>query len=389
MSLKDIPKGILRVLSFTSAPRPNHVLIDEIVLWNGTPAMPDLACAGLDSAASSEHFRVGVDANYVTQGEKADHGFWIDGKRVDPLDLFAVNGANAFRVRLWVGEEGESRLEYAVNLAYRAQQAGLRPYLVMFLSEEWSDVNKQPAPARWADLTLDEQVRIVQQYTRETEQHFIDRGVLIDLYEIGNEIDYGICGVFADETQPRDPASLRSAIWPDQARLLQAAIEGVREADSEARFLLHIANSWSPEFASAFFQAMTDFGVEFDYVGLSYYPSSMGLPVAIRFCDTLNRLHTDIGKPIIIAETAYPAELPIGGMFGDWRRPFPGYAFTPEGQAWWLRDFLAGMRARGDVVGVYLFSPEFWFSGELWGPFALFDSKGEARPAIGSFNIEE
>jgi arabinogalactan endo-1,4-beta-galactosidase len=98
-------------------------------------------------------------------------------------------------------------------------------------------------------------------------------------------------------------------------------------------------------------------------------------------------LSTEIGKPIIIAETAYPAEPPIGGMFGDWRRPLPGYPMSPEGQAWWLKDLLAGMRTRDDVIGIYYFSPEFWFSGELWSPFALFDSEGKARPAIASFNI--
>jgi hypothetical protein len=59
---------------------------------------------------------------------------------------------------------------------------------------------------------------------------------------------------------------------------------------------------------------------------------------------------------------------------------------SPEGQAWWLKDLLAGMRTRDDVIGIYYFSPEFWFSGELWGPFALFDGEGKARPAIASFN---
>ncbi|MCK4242871.1 MAG: glycosyl hydrolase 53 family protein [Dehalococcoidia bacterium] len=210
---------------------------------------------------------------------------------------------------------------------------------------------------------------------------------MLDFYEIGNEIDYGICGIFADATQPRDAASLRSAIWSDEARLIQAAIEGVREADPEAHILLHIASSWDPDFAVAFFQAMTDLGVEYDYVGLSYYPSAFGMVAAVRFCDTLDRLSTEIGKPIVVAETAYPAETPTGGMFGDWRRALPGYPLTPEGQAWWLADLLTGMYERGDVLGVYVFSPDFWFSGELWGPFALFDGEGEARPAVASFDI--
>ncbi|MBE9507585.1 MAG: glycosyl hydrolase 53 family protein, partial [Chloroflexi bacterium] len=92
-------------------------------------------------------------------------------------------------------------------------------------------------------------------------------------------------------------------------------------------------------------------------------------------------------KPIVIAETAYPAEPPTGGMFGDWRRALPGYPLTSEGQAWWLADLLVGLRARGDVLGVYYFSPGFWFSGELWSPFALFDGEGKPRPALASFDV--
>ena len=149
--------------------------------------------------------------------------------------------------------------------------------------------------------------------------------------------------------------------------------------------MLHIATTWDPTFAVEFFQAMSDLGVEYDYVGLSHYPSAFGVATADRFCATLDRLSDKVGKPIIIAEAAYPAEPPTGGMFGDWRRSLPGYPLAPEGQAWWVADLLQGMQARGDVVGVYYFSPEFWFAGELWGPFALFDGAGRARPAVASF----
>jgi arabinogalactan endo-1,4-beta-galactosidase len=368
--------SLVDISSILAAPHPNQVAIDEIVLWEGTLAPFDLSCGDNGAPAPSENFRVGADANYVPQGER--HGYRAGEQRVDPLALFAANGADGFRVRLWVGDKGDSKLEYATDLALQAQETGLRPYLVLFLSEDWADVNKQPAPRAWDKLPLDQRANATRQYARETAQRFLDRGIELDFYEIGNEIDYGICGVFADATQPRDATSLRNDTWPDEAHLIQAAIEGVREADPEARFLLHIATSWDPGFAVAFFQAMTDLGVKYDYAGLSFYPSAFGPPAADRFCDTLDQLSAEIGKPIVIAEAAYPAEVPAGGMFADWRRPLPGYPLTPEGQAWWWSDFLAGMKARSDVVGVYYFSPDFYFSGELWGPFALFDSEGVA-----------
>jgi arabinogalactan endo-1,4-beta-galactosidase len=308
----------------------------------------------------------------------------VGDDRVDPLELFAANGANAFRLRLFVGEKGESKLDFATEVAKRVTPIGLKPYLILFLSDDWADVNKQPAPAEWAGLTLEERAEAIRKYSNETVQHFIDQGITMDFYEIGNEIDYGIAGVFADTKHPRDLHTLRQTIWVDEAFLIKAAIEGVRMADPEAKILLHIATSWSPDFASAFFQAMTDLGVDYDYTGLSYYPSVFGSPSAIQFCVTLDRLSAEVGKPIIIAETAYPAEPPTGGLFNDWRRSVYGYPLTPEGQAWWLMDFLETMRGRKDVLGVYLFSPGFWFSGELWGPFALFGNDGMARPAVAS-----
>ncbi len=380
---------IIDIAGFLGLPTPNEVEIGEVVLWSGTVAPFDLSCSAAGPATADADFRVGVDANYVPLGEQTGRDFTVGERSVDPIELFAANGADSFRVRLWLGDEGESKLSYATDVARRAQDAGLRPYLVLFLAEDWADVNKQPAPEAWADLSLDDRAEAIRSYTREAAQHFRDESVDIDFYEIGNEIDYGICGVFAEVTEERDPPSLRETIWPAEAQMIRSAIDGVREADPDARFMLHIANSWDPDFAVAFFQAMTDLGVTYDYVGLSLYPSAFGVAATSQFCSVLDALETEIGKPVILAETAYPAEPTTGGPFGDWRRPLPGYSLTSDGQARWVSDLLAGMRARSDVVGVYYFSPEFWFAGEVWGPFALFDGDGVARPAVGSFHTAD
>jgi arabinogalactan endo-1,4-beta-galactosidase len=370
-----------------AAPRPNRVVIDTIELWSGGPDHVDIGCSSVVSDSHTQSLSVGVDSNFIPQAEAQNQGFWVSGDRVDPLELFAVNGVDSFRLRLWVGDKGESKLDYATDLAKRAQAVGLQPYLVLFLSEDWSDINKQPVPAVWADLKVSERADAIRDYAKKVAQHFKNEGIQLAFYEIGNEIDYGISGVFADTDHPRDPNTLLETVWPDEAILIKAAIDGIREVDSEALFMLHIASAWSPHFSLAFFNAMEQFDVPYDYIGLSYYPSSFGQPLVVQFCRTLDRLSAEIRKPIIIAETAYPAEPPTGGPFGDWRRAVPGYPLTEEGQAFWLVDLLSGMQERNDVMGVYVFSPAFWFSGELWGPFALFDSKGNARAAIGSFNL--
>jgi arabinogalactan endo-1,4-beta-galactosidase len=383
-----ISLALVDFTSYIASPKPNRVLIEEIVIWEGAPDRSNVTCASPEPISEPTGFRIGVDANFVPLGEEQGLGFWVGEARVDPLELLAANGANAFRLRLFFGEKGESKLDYVTELAKRAEQVGLDPYLILFLSDDWADVNKQPAPAVWADLTLEERAEAIRQYAQETTAHFIEQGITLDFYEVGNEIDHGIAGVFADTKHPRDPQTLQESIWPDEALLIKAAIKGVRTADPDAKIMLHIATSWSPDFARTFFRTMIDQGVDYDYVGLSFYPSAFGPLTAVQFCKTLERLKVEVGKPIIIAETAYPAEPPTGGMFNDWRRSIYGYPLTPEGQAWWLADFLAGMRSREDVLGVYIFSPAFWFSGELWAPFALFDQEGRARPAVGSLNLD-
>ncbi|MEJ2550609.1 MAG: glycosyl hydrolase 53 family protein [Anaerolineales bacterium] len=381
---------LIDISGFIAAPSPNTIAIDEITLWEGAVAPFDLSCSASVSSESGGEtvFRTGVDANYVPQAEAAGRGYFAGDRRVDPLELFAANGVDAFRVRLWVGDEGESGLNYATDLARRAQDAGLRPYLVIFLSDGWADVNKQPVPEIWSGRTLEERAQLIREYSTEAVSRFMQAGIDLDFYEIGNEIDYGISGVFADPAQARDPASLRETIWPDEAHLIRAAMDGVLEADEDARFMLHIATSWDPDFSAAFYRAMAESGVDYDYIGLSLYPSAFGLAAYERFCETLDRLKADVGKPVILAETAYPAEPPSGGPFGDWKRTLPGYPLTPAGQAYWLADFLAGMRRRNDVAGVYVFGPDFWFSGEVWSPFALFDGEGRARPALAAFGAD-
>ena len=103
-------------------------------------------------SAQEAKFLNGVDANYSAQ--MASTGATWEGGR-NPGDLFQLlkrNGVDAFRTRMWVTEAGMSTTAYAMDVAGKAQAAGIRPYLVLFLSENWSDYVKQPAPAAWQGL---------------------------------------------------------------------------------------------------------------------------------------------------------------------------------------------------------------------------------------------
>jgi arabinogalactan endo-1,4-beta-galactosidase len=334
------------------------------------------------AAFGADELRVGVDANYAPGMEREGRQWRWDGVARDPFDGIAAAGVQSFRVRLWTSDEGPHGRREATAVTRRALAAGLEPYLVIFLSADWADLMKQPAPADWQELDVDGRAAAVRRYARETVAHFRKAGLRSHVYEIGNEIDYGICGVYPGKGTKKNPESLRRRCWPDAARIITAAQAGVLEADPEARFMLHIAHWWDARFCIDFFRFMIDTGVRVDLAGLSYFPSAAigGSLEMEQFGDVVTRLHEAVGLPVVVAETAYPASREFTGQFARWKREAPGYPLTPEGQRRWLADFLAFCHHHPHIHEVFYWSPE-WFGLGMWQAFALFDMDGEARPA--------
>ena len=337
---------------------------------------------GAATAAAKEPLRVGVDANYSLDMERAGAQWTWDGTPTDLFEGMARRGVTEFRVRLWTREDGPHGKAYATAVVQQALQAGLNPYLVLFLSEDWSDMMKQPLPAAWQGLSLDERAEAVRVYSRDVVAHFRRQGLKSHLYEIGNEIDYGLCGEYPGKGTKKNPETLSRGLWPRSARIIRASQAGVREADPEAKFMLHIAHWWDAEFCEAFFRFMLDQGVQLDFAGLSYFPSSNigGSLEMDQFGDTVSRLAAAIRRPVIVAETAYPSTRDFKGQFSRWKYEVLGYPLTPDGQRRWVADFLAFCDSHPDISAVYYWSPE-WYGEGMWKAFAFFDPLGAAKPA--------
>ncbi|MGI9176654.1 MAG: glycosyl hydrolase 53 family protein [Pirellulales bacterium] len=329
---------------------------------------------------------VGVDANYSLGLEREGRLWrWEDGAE-DLFNGMAQAGVRGFRVRLWTGDDGPHGLAVATEVVRRSAAAGLDPYLVLFLSEDWADLMKQPAPAAWADLDIPARAEAVRAYSRDAVAELRRAGLTSHLYEIGNEIDYGICGVYPGKSTKKSPESLRRRLWPQAAELIRGSQAGVLEADPDARFMLHVAHWWDEAFVIAFCDCMQEHGVRIDVVGLSYFPSANigGSLEMADFFRVVAAVHAAIGRPIVVAETAYPSTREFTGQFGRWKRAAPGYPLTPDGQRRWLTDFLDACGHDPAIAAVYYWSPE-WYGEGMWKAFALFDVEGAARPAWSAF----
>lgn len=338
------------------------------------------------AAAGANALHVGVDANYSLAMEKNGQNWRWSGQEQELFKGMAERGVKQFRVRLWTGDDGTNGKHYATEIVKRTTAAGLDPYLVIFLSEDWADMVKQPAPTIWKDLDLEARAKAVQKYSQDIVTHFRVAGLRSHLYEIGNEIDYGICGVYPGKSTKKNPETLSRQCWPDAAKLIRASQAGVLAADPQAKFLLHIAHWWDVGFCTSFFQFMTNHGVQLDYAGLSYFPTAnIGGSLELeQFGAVVTQLHAAIKRPIMIPETAYPSTKDFKGQFSRWKKETPGYPLTPEGQRRWLQDFLAFCEQHPAIDSVYYWSPE-WCGEGMWKGFALFDPAGTAKPAWSAF----
>ena len=347
---------------------------------------------------------MGVDGNYLLLMQQLPFRWRLNGVPIENVySFFHQRGVNAFRLRVFALEEGDFSFPYALQTARLAEQNGLDCAITYFLSSQWTDIGKQTAPGSWykeydwANLTLQEKCNLITNYTSTTTLRFIQGGIDADIYEIGNEIDYGICDIFETNESLRENVSwMQTTIWPLMSYYINAAIDGIRAVDPTSMFVLHIAHWWDYNFSYGFFSTMIQHDVPLDYLGLSFYPSSGIYDIgeamynhrnATRsqqlFFTNTERLSTRCARPIIVSEYAYPSSSLIIGMFSSFNHAVEGYPLTFQGQQDWLRDFLLWCHEQPFIAGTYYFSPEFYLY--LWAPMALFTFWGRAKPAVDSF----
>ena len=343
-------------------------------------------------------FLNGLDMNYVPLMEECSLK-WRDEDESEIRDLFLYfrrKGANCLRVRTWVGDSGPSRLPYAKNIAERAYAVNLKIQPTIFLSDSWSDLYKQPAPKGWDTISFQDKLDRVESYISKLVKDLMPLKDICGYYQIGNEIDYGICGIFAHDKKNRKNLKwLKNHVWKHEAAILGKAVHTVRTHDNEKPIALHLGKWWDPCLVTSFLSAMDEFNVEYEIVCFSFYPTMFG--VSLEPLGQFKEIAEKNRKVVAIAEYAYPSK-PVKGQFWFMNKPSPGYTLTPEGQSLWLRDFLVQCR-RLNLHAAFYWSPELYLTkdhkGKLsepeemplsfgWGPMSFFDEKGCGKPCVNS-----
>src|SRR4051794_34881657 len=261
------------------------------------------AQAGPPAPAPPGGLYLGGDLSYVNEMENCGAVYRLHGKPIDPFKLLKREGGNIVRVRIWVNPTWTKYSNYAdvLKTIRRTHAAGMQALLDFHYSDDWADGGKQIAPAAWAGLDIDGQVKALHDYTLDTLRTLDADGAMPEMVQVGNETNPELLG----GKIPDPPIN-----WARNARLLNAGIQAVQEAGDKgsfhARIMLHIAQ---PENVLPWFDAAQKAGVTgYDLIGISYYKKwSTYSPEQLK--QVIAEARRRYGKDVIVVETGYPFTL--------------------------------------------------------------------------------
>lgn len=331
---------------------------------------------------------LGGDISMVSRLEKYGVEFRDNGQAKELIALMGEYGCNCFRLRLFVEPTGRGGViqdvPYTIALGRRIKAAGATFLLDLHYSDTWADPSHQDKPKAWADLEFEALAATVQGYTADVIGQFVQAGAAPEMVQIGNEIAPGFLWP-EGKLAGREPDAERQRF----TTLLKAGIAGVRQADpNEAiKIVIHIESGGDAKKCEWFYGNLEQYGVDYDIIGLSYYPWWHGTLEMLR--DNLARTSQRFGKPVFVVETAY------------FNRPFEVDRGTYKDSLQWEKS-RAGQKAfLCDVIEAVRQTPESRGMGVLWwypesvsirrpggwndGATALFDKDGTPLEAMQCF----
>jgi len=326
----------------------------------------------------------------------------VNNQRIpDVITWVKQQGWNAARVRLFVNPANASaadkgqgviqNLDTVKVLGRRIKEAGMRFMLDFHYSDSWADPVKQYTPAEWAGLDDEALTQKIYEYTRDCLRALKAAGATPDYIQTGNEISYGMCWgpVGTPAASLKKCYSGDEANWPRFTNLLKAAGRACREECPQAKIILHTERAAKPSIMLNFYNQMRDKGVDYDIIGLSYYPYYHGaLSVLTNALNQLTNNYQD--KDIMVVETGYSYHYKVGDQ--DFSSTWP---LTYEGQRQFTADLIARIKPYAKVKGLFWWFPEaneFGLGGSLWNTLHVNDAwynaglwdheTGRATPAL-------
>ena len=300
----------------------------------------------------ADDFIFGMDVSSLLVEEKSGVKYYdFDGNEQDALKTFADAGINYIRLRVWNDPYdengngyggGNNDLPTAIELGKRATGYGMRVLIDFHYSDFWADPQKQILPKAWVGMSLSEKSSALYDYTKDSLTQLLDSGVDVGMVQIGNEINYGLSG----------ESNIDNII-----ELLKSGSIAVREVSSkrgkDIGIVVHYTDIGKKEGVFSLIEKLVNSGLDFDMMGLSYYPYWHG--DLNNMSSVIGEIGEKFGKKVFIAETSYCYTTDDGDGFAnrvsksDLVKDYPA---TPEGQASFMHDLYQTVNNAGGI-GVF------------------------------------
>ncbi|MBK9356408.1 MAG: glycosyl hydrolase 53 family protein [Bacteroidales bacterium] len=317
-----------------------------------------------------------ADLSFLPEIEDAGVAFYNRGGQAEGmLKTLKDAGMNTVRIRLWKNPvTPHSGFTEVKAFSEKVRAMGLKVWITVHYSDTWADPGSQIIPAAWASLGYYAVKDSLYAYTS-----MIVNELNPDYIQIGNEINNGM-------------------MWPlgnlgflsNLRGLLDSGAKAVRDNSSTCKIIIHYAGF---EEAEDFYSQIA--GVDFDVIGLSYYPMWHGKNLGLLET-TLDSLGKKFDKQVLIAETAYPFTL----GWNDWTNNVvgleehlvDGYPATPAGQKSFLQEIKRISTSAEKSIGFAYWGGE-WVAykgtqatnGSSYENQAFYDFENKALPVIDTY----
>jgi len=340
----------------------------------------DATSPNVDPPVVADEFIRAADISTLPEIEGEGTVFYNDGAAQDAVTTLKNAGVNYVRLRLWhAPATGHSGLQEVKTLAQRVRNAGMKVWLTVHYSDSWADPGQQTKPAAWNALDFAGLKAAAETYTSQ-----ILTEINPDIIQIGNETNDGLLW----------PEGKLSTNENQSIELFQAISQKIRSQSPDTEIMLHFAGITGAEW---FFNKTAS--VDYDYIGLSYYPVWHGTSLASlsNIIDTLGAAH---GKKVVLAETAYPFTLGwadyTNNIVGEQGQLVPGFAASEAGQ----KGFMTSIRS---ILEASQYGQGFAYWGGEWIAFrgaeatngsafenqALWDFNRNALPVMDVFGVDQ
>lgn len=367
---------------------------------------------------------LGIDASTHFDEVKYNAKYYLDGKEVDPLKAFIQQNVEYFRIRVWNNprtidgkpyEGGNNDLDAFIKLGKLVKTYGYKIVLDIHYSDFWADPVKQFIPKEWEGCSYEELLKHVYDYTVLCLTKAKEADLPLEYIQIGNEITNGILwpvGKLDDSKSPRGN-------FDKLAEILKSGLKAVKDTWPSLKTIIHLERSFDMHIYDEYFTNIIALGVDFDIIGMSYYPTWHGTFDALF--PNVEMCQKKFKKPVAIMEVSYPFTLEdymekddANGHLVVCKDNYPtiknnmSYPPTLEGQAEFIRDFIKECEKR-DILGIFYWEPLWlphgedicWASKEglayiheeikttrnEWSNQCLFDYKGNALPGFKAFKL--